>query len=233
MIVSVGEKFVNDRIDAGADIIKILREPSRATIDFPEIEKVIETAHSRNRLVISHISKAEDAVEIAKLGGDGFAHIWYDEKISDQGLQAIVDSKAFMVPTLAVIKKLIETSATRPDLAKRISLDLDLNLVKNEVKRCYDAGVKILAGTDPPNLGLNYGTHLYDEIILLAEAGLPNEEALKAATSNISKVLNLPQFGFVKKGVAANIILINGDPLKNIEAIKQVESVWKNGKRIE
>jgi len=104
--------------------------------------------------------------------------------------------------------------------------------LKFEVKRLYDAGLIILAGTDPPNAQINYGTDLYKELKLISEAGLPNIDVLKSATSAVSDAYDLRDRGYLKEGYRADMLLINGNPLEKIEEISAIETIWKFGKEV-
>jgi len=128
---------------------------------------------------------------------------------------------------LTSIKVLKQIKAGSPD-AKFLSEDE----LKSEVKRLYDAGIPILAGTDPPNAQINYGDDLHKELKLISEAGIPNEDVLKGATSYTAKAFGLDKQGFIKEGYLANMILIDGNPLENIEDISKIEIVWKEGEKV-
>jgi imidazolonepropionase-like amidohydrolase len=109
---------------------------------------------------------------------------------------------------------------------------LTKNQLLSEVKKMYDAGIPILAGTDPPNAGINYGTDIYKELELIRETGIPILEVLKSGTSNITKAFGLENTGFIKVGYIADLILIDGDPTKDIKNIGNINTVWKKGKQV-
>ena len=93
------------------------------------------------------------------------------------------------------------------------------------VKKFYDAGGLVLAGTD--NL---YGSSLHKELELLTGAGLSPAAALKIATYNNAKALGwLDQLGTVSKGKKANLVLLDKNPLENISNSKAINTVIING----
>ena len=104
--------------------------------------------------------------------------------------------------------------------------------MKAEVGQVHRAGVPILAGTDPPGYGVNYGSDLYEEMAHLAESGLSPIEALKAATSNPSRAFGLGSRGFISEGESADLLLIDGDPTSDVSAIRNVAGIWKHGEKI-
>jgi len=101
-----------------------------------------------------------------------------------------------------------------------------------EVKKMHEAGIPILAGTDPPNAGINYGTDLYKELELISESGMPIIEVLKAGTSNVTKAFGIDNTGFIKAGYTADLILIDGDVTEDISALSNAKVIWKNGKEV-
>ena len=89
-----------------------------------------------------------------------------------------------------------------------------------------------MAGTDPPNLGINHGTDLYKELNLLLESGMPIVEVLKAATSNISNAFSIENTGYVKPGYNADFILLEGDVTKDLNILNTDKVIFKLGKQV-
>lgn len=95
------------------------------------------------------------------------------------------------------------------------------------------AGVGILAGTDPPARGVFPGFSLHDELALLVRAGLTPMEALQAATRNPAKFLGkLDSFGTIEKGKVADLVLLEANPLENIQNTRSVGAVVIGGRLI-
>ncbi len=102
------------------------------------------------------------------------------------------------------------------------------------VKRAYDAGVFLAGGTDAPYLGLFIGEGMHRELELLVKAGIPPLEAIKICTRNGAKVLGVAdKIGALKVGMEADIILVRGDPSKNISDTRNIRHVFKQGKLID
>jgi imidazolonepropionase-like amidohydrolase len=93
------------------------------------------------------------------------------------------------------------------------------------VKRLYDSGVQIVAGTDA---GSGYAFHR--ELEIYNEAGIPASEVLRIATIEAATVMHKDQdLGSITPGKYANMILVNGDPTKQISDIRHIDMVIKNG----
>lgn len=223
-------QFTLDRIVEGVDYIKILREPMRPTLSFAQMDTIIKTAHEQGVKVVSHVSRCADGVELARLGVDGLVHVWFDRAMTDEELQVFEQREDFfIVPTTLTNMKLLsflEQQAEKP----RETLD-SLGLL-NEIRRLHSVGVKILAGTDPPNFGINHGSDLYEELILLAAAGIPAQECLAGATVESARYFGLTSPLPIQVGTAADFLLVKGDPLKSMEALRDLEGVWQKGQRI-
>ncbi|NNE66668.1 MAG: amidohydrolase family protein [Pyrinomonadaceae bacterium] len=98
-------------------------------------------------------------------------------------------------------------------------------------KALFDAGVPILAGTDAPNPGMVHGFALHEELRNLVHAGLTPYEALKAATVNGALFLDEEErFGTIKVGMIADLLLLDGNPLENIEATRSNSGVMARGR---
>jgi imidazolonepropionase-like amidohydrolase len=98
------------------------------------------------------------------------------------------------------------------------------------VPRLREAGIPILAGTDTGVAFSIPGWSLHDELGLLVEAGLPAPEALLAATRDPARALDLEdEIGTIRPGLVADLLLLRGDPLEDIENTRRIEAVVLRG----
>jgi len=226
--VSEAEKFIKDRVEKGADYIKIIVEPWKTTLSHDVVTELIKEAHQLNKIAVVHISQLEDAKKVLNNMADGLVHIWPDEPISEADLNILKNNNPFfIIPTMLTTLRSVDYMQ-KNNRGEEIYMTCETLL--QELKKLYDAHIPLLTGTDPPNLDINYGTDLYEEIKLFVEAGIPNVEALKSATSHISKSFGIEKAGHIKPGFKADMILLNGNPLENINDISKIELIWKNGK---
>ena len=99
------------------------------------------------------------------------------------------------------------------------------------IKSIYDAGGKILAGSDTPEFLFLYGFSEHRELKALADAGLPNYAVLAAGTRNAHEFFGtIGQSGTVEKGKRADLVLLNANPLENISATENRAGVMLKGK---
>jgi imidazolonepropionase-like amidohydrolase len=115
-------------------------------------------------------------------------------------------------------------------LVKRITELLERH--KQLVRDMHKAGVPLLAGTDVSGLNpVLAGFGLHDELALLVECGLTPMEALQTATRNPARYFGLEnEFGTVEEGKAADLVLLDADPLKDIHNTQKVRAVVMRGR---
>ena len=98
------------------------------------------------------------------------------------------------------------------------------------VQAMNKAGVNLLAGSDCGIYGVFYGSGLHDELALLVEAGLTELEALQTATINAATYADrADSLGNIKKGMLADLILLEANPLDNIKNTQRISAVMAQG----
>ena len=232
------EKWIDHRISKKVDYIKIIREnhewmgnPPLPTLNYDQISKLIKYAHNKGYKVVVHANTIEEMIKIAAFKPDGFVHILdykEDFPVPESFYKAIAESGAFVVTTGGMsLKPNTNAPAFVKDWLQNNLLDVDQRATI--IKKLNENGVLILAGTDAQTGQMNFGSDYYYELELYKMAGLSNTEILKAATGNAGKAFNLP-IGELIVGSKANMVLLSDSPVENIENLKKVERVWKNGK---
>ncbi|WP_299313540.1 amidohydrolase family protein [uncultured Aquimarina sp.] len=223
-------KFVEDRVNAEVDHIKIIVEPWKPTLSHETVKAVIDEAHKNNKKAVVHISKVEDAYKVLNNNADGLVHIWTDKPLANDKLKQLsADKDFFVIPTLLTNIEVLKVIKKKSE--EEIAIKTEFLFA--EIQKLYKAGVPILMGTDPPNANINHGTDLYKELLLVSEAGIPNLEVLKGATSYPADQFKLNKIGYIKEGYIADILLLSKNPLKDIKHIGTIESIWKAGKKVQ
>ena len=224
------EQWVTDRVKAGVDHIKIIVEPWKNTISHETAKAIITHAHAAQKVAVVHISKEEDAYTVLRNGADGLVHIWTDTTMPDAHLNELTKNHDFFVIPTVLTNVLVQTAyfGKTQEEADAVALRL-----QREVKRLYDAGIPILAGTDPPNANINIGTDLYKELAYLAKAGIPAIDVLRSATSLPADKFKLGKVGYIKEGYLADMILLEKSPVEDISHLNTIKFIWKEGRLIE
>jgi imidazolonepropionase-like amidohydrolase len=105
-------------------------------------------------------------------------------------------------------------------------------MLQEFVRKFAAAGGKIHSGSDPNHVVPGYAIHA--ELQMLIEAGLTPAQAIRTASLNVAEAWGKEKdFGSVEKGKVADLILINGDPLKNISDTQNIEMVFSDGKKMD
>jgi imidazolonepropionase-like amidohydrolase len=101
------------------------------------------------------------------------------------------------------------------------------------LKALYDAGVKIGFGTDSGASPLRIaGFAEHRELKLLTDAGLTPLQAIETATRNAAALLHLDDRGVIAPGKRADLLIVDGDPSRNIADIDRIDAVWHRGKQV-
>ena len=176
-------------------------------------------------------------------------NLWFykDEAAEDLLIKKMITHHTWLEPTLTVEEIMPSREQYRNDPGLKFSLmtykdyedgwpaltarhkDSMLFAFKQKqafVKKFYEAGGLVLAGTDHL-----YGSSLHKELELLAGAGLSPAMVLKIATYNNAQALGwLDQLGTIRKGKKANLVLLDRNPLENILNSRAINSVVLNGR---
>jgi len=234
--VDDAKRFINNRKAEGSDFIKIIIERGYPFFKAPTLSdslfrEVINSTKQLDLISVVHISELDDGMMAFRFGANGLAHLWdkNGKMINQEQLEELSKRPSFfIIPTLQVLKR------SNAFLKKRAytTTSLDFSEIKVEVGKLNKNNVQILAGTDPPNFEINYGTDIYSELEDFVEAGLTPIESLKTATSSPAKAFQLEQIGTIESGKWANLIMIDGDPTKDITDIRKIEGIWQKGEKI-
>ncbi|WP_101927439.1 MULTISPECIES: CIA30 family protein [Luteimonas] len=254
------EAFTAQRIDEGADFIKIIVEDMGSygarripTLDAAQVRSAVAAAHARDRIAVAHVSTLDSARMVLGAGVDGLVHMVDDAPIDPPFVHEIAGRDGFVIPTLAVIASVGGDGdgarlAADPAIAPRLSagqrgtLEAAFPLAANpqrlrhaiaSVRMLHDAGVHILAGSDAPNPGTAQGASLHAELALLMQAEMAPEEVLASATSLPAARFGLADRGRILPGYRADLLLVDGNPLRDIRDTRRIARVWKNGHAVE
>ncbi|HUO91913.1 MAG TPA: amidohydrolase family protein [Rhizomicrobium sp.] len=248
--------FVDARVAEGSDYIKVFIENlseynskrTLPTLSRDEVCAVINAAHEDARMAIVHAQAEWAAREAIECGADGLAHMFPD-KVADAGFLALARSHHIFAETTddvwagvsgaGLAAKLAADPRVAPYLSaaqkgtltageKHIVPDFFPNALAN-TRALHEAGVPILAGTDAPNPATAHGVSLHEELQILVQAGFTPEQALHAATALPDEIFHLGDRGRVRAGDRADLLLVSGDPTRNISDTLSIDRIWKNG----
>ncbi|MEQ8423327.1 MAG: amidohydrolase family protein [Cyclobacteriaceae bacterium] len=111
-----------------------------------------------------------------------------------------------------------------------------LDFQKEYVKRFNDAGIPLLLGTDSPVIvGMAAGFSIHEEMRMISEAGISNADILKMGTKNFGEFVkkysrNKEDFGAVKEGYRADLVLLDANPIMDLNTLKDPAYVVVRGR---
>lgn len=249
---SEAEAFVTARIAEGADYIKIIYDDLSSLgkpvpmLDRPTLDAVIAAAHRHGKLAIVHVLSEKQAREAIDVGADVLAHLFKGSAVSPSFGSFASKHRVAIIPTLSVICGHAEAQSLLADQELSVFIRQPwrrmLEMPRTSPASCgaeaaveqlIAAGVPVLAGTDAPTPGTTYGASLHGELSLLVRSGLSPTQALAAATSVPARIFGLHDRGSVRPGSRADLLLVDGDPTRNILATRRIVGVWKRGIAVE
>ena len=107
-----------------------------------------------------------------------------------------------------------------------------LEVAKKNLKTLVDRGVRIAMGTDtgPPARFQGFFEHI--ELEMMVDSGMTPMQVLVAATGDAARCYGKTgQFGTLAAGAAADLLILNANPLENIRNTRSIDAVWINGKK--
>jgi imidazolonepropionase-like amidohydrolase len=224
------------QIKAGAHCVKLMvtagvGSPCQCTSDYQlttdEVRAATQEAHKRGKHVLAHITTSEAAIDAVAAGVDSIEH---GLLLNREALESMAKAGTYFCPTMECYERIVRlgTSAGYYDyMIERSAVVLAPH--KAALRIAMELGVKIIAGTDAGGHYWLLGD-LAEELIALADAGMSAAGALDAATSTAAECLGVQaDIGSLQVGRWADILVVQGDPLKDLAALKNVVAVYKGG----
>jgi len=227
LITGAGQarQFVAERVAEGSDYIKIVVGNPAPSHDQATLDALVAAAREHGQLTVAHAASYE-AVQMAQRARVSvLTHVPLDQALDEAAAADAVAADRILIPTLAMMEGIVAQSAPP---------GRDYAAARDSVTVMYRAGVPILAGTDAnaqvgAPAAISHGSSLHRELELLVEAGLTTVDALRAATSRPARYFGLADRGVIEPGRRADLLLIDGDPLRDITATRSIRRIWCGG----
>jgi imidazolonepropionase-like amidohydrolase len=210
-------------LDSGAEALKLSMEDGYAgrhnlpKLSAEELAAIVAAAHARGKPVSAHVTQAAYLEPVLDAGVDDVAHMVWDG-FSDAQIRRLIAEEVYFVPTLTVLEAYGALGGSLANL-----------------RRFVAAGGKVALGNDYTDIPQNHFDHFdlgmpVHEIGRMAQAGMTPMQIVVAATQNAAHVCNLDgEIGTLETGKAADILVVRGDPLQDLQALADVRLVIHNG----
>jgi len=220
-------RAVRDQVAGGADIVKFYAdyhwgkgEPSRPTLSQAELNAGVAAAHDAGRLVAVHATTGEGMRRAILAGADTIEHGYNG---TAEVFKLMHDRGVALCPTIAASEayaRYFQHWDGREPAPESVQEN------RRSFQLAMKAGVPICMGGD---VGVYTHGQNWLEMDAMQRAGMPAADVLISATSRNAHIFRLTDRGEVKPGLLADLVAVDGDPTKDISAVRHVHFVMKGG----
>ena len=225
-------KITRQQLENGADWIKVYMTHrswvdkeghlvSQPTLTVEELKAVVDEAHGQQKKVACH---AYSGIGLHRALDGGCDSIEHGLSLDDAAIAQMLKQGTWYVPTLGVYHTDWSPEDTEDGKRDRARF----NEHEISFKKALKAGVKIAFGTDMG--GIPWTEPIANEFAYMIKYGMSPMDAIKSATTSAANLLEMKgDIGVIAPGAFADIIAVQGDPLANIDALKDATFVMKDG----
>ena len=232
--VDAVRRKARENIKYGVDLIKICAtggvmskgdDPNASQYTREEMKAIVEEAHRLGRKVAAHAHGAQGVSWASDAGVDSVEH---GHLMDDSAIATLKKNGTYIVPTLYLMDWNRENLSKRnaPDYVVR-KMQAVTAVGQNNLKKAFAAGVKVAFGTDAAVYPHGLNAH---EFAVYVRLGMSPLQAIQTATINAADLLGWPdKVGTLEAGKWADLIAVDGDPLKDVTTLERVRFVMKGG----
>jgi len=249
-------EFVRRDKQNGVDLIK-----GYANLSDRMLRRLVDEAHKEKLRVVIDQWERNGSPDLVQTGIDGFAHaptrkmsaadiqMMKEHELfvittlvveEYSGRRRLADLKFLDEPLIAQTTPPWFLSDLRAEATRSLSAAEKTDVqrsatgfeeMQRNVKKLFDAGLVLAAGTDAPYPGVFQGEAIHHELELFVAAGLTPLEAIRVATFNAARIMHAEEeWGSLQAGRAANVLIVAGNPAEHISDTRKLETVILNGR---
>jgi imidazolonepropionase-like amidohydrolase len=223
---------VRENIKYGADLIKIGAtggvlskgdDPQASQYTLEEMQAIVADAHRLGRKVAAHAHGGQGILWASEAGVDSIEHGSY---LNDEGIAMMKKHGTYLVPTAYLIDWVQQYGNLSPLYQQKMK---DVSAVeKQNAIKAIKAGVKVALGTDAAVYPHGLNAHEVD--VYVNQFGMSPLQGIQTGTINAADLMGwTDKIGTIEPGKWADIIAIDGDPLKDVKLLQHVSFVMKSG----
>jgi imidazolonepropionase-like amidohydrolase len=225
---------VREVIKYGADLIKICAtggvlsmgdDPQHSQYTLEEMKAIVADAHRLGRKVAAHAHGAQGILWASEAGVDSIEHGSY---IDDAGIASMKEHGTYLVPTLYLTDWfLANAEKLHVPPAMLAKAKVVAPIARKNIAHAFASGVKVAFGTDAAVYPHGMNAH---EFAVMVSLGLTPLQSIQAATINAADLLGWSgKVGAVESGNWADLIAVDGDPVRDVTVLEHVKFVMKGG----
>jgi imidazolonepropionase-like amidohydrolase len=235
-------KAARGQVKAGVDIVKLMAtggvltpavEPGSEQLTEEELRAGVEEAHKAGKKTATHAMGTRGILNALRAGIDSIEHGVY---LDEEAVSLMMERDVPLIPTLSALFNIASKGIEAGIPAFAVEKTLKVKPFHLEsIRMAREAGVRVAMGTDAGTPFNIHGENL-GELKFLVDCGFSPMEAIEAGTRIAAQVLGLEkELGTVEEGKLADLILIEGNPLEDIEILAKrelIRLVMKDGKQV-
>lgn len=231
-------KVVRSLLRAGADVIKICTtggvlsprdDPTHTQFSPAEVDVVVAEAAAAGRVVMAHAQGTAGIKNAVRAGVRSIEHGIY---LDEEAIDLMLANETWLVPTLVAPRAVLAAAAAGASLPPAVVAKARevAEVHVQSVRTAVAAGVNLAMGTDS---GVGPHGHNLDELMLMQECGMRPAQVLAAATSSAARLCGLQDHtGRIAPGLAADLVIIEGDALELPGLRERIRQVWQDGRLV-
>ncbi len=227
-------KVARENFAMGADHLKIFvtggistanNSLNNSTYSLEEIKMATREAEMVDKYVVAHAHGGKGIDLCIEAGVRSIEHA---ALITEEQIDKLIKADAWITITSTILFD--DKGVGAKDVANKEIRDKLLygrELARKNWIKVVKSGVNYAVGTDSMH------GRMPDEIVFLTELGVSNADAIKAGTSKAANACKLDNIGIIEEGKIADFIVLEGNPLEDINELKNIKHIFKDGNLVE
>jgi imidazolonepropionase-like amidohydrolase len=201
-----------------------------------EFRIIAQETHRLGRICSVHARSLESARDAARAGFDNIFHASY---IDDAGIEACLENRCVITPTLTLLANLIDANQATAGASGSSAISREIEAASVNLRKAYKAGVPLLAGSESGWSPVPYGQWHGREMQLFVDLlGMSALEAIHANTLAVTRLLRRygHEVGKIEAGRLADLLVVPGNPAQDIRILQRPRAfdyIFKSGKPID
>ncbi|MEN3274367.1 MAG: hypothetical protein V7631_157 [Massilia sp.] len=203
---------------------------------YEELKIIADETHRLGKICSVHARSMESARDAARAGFDNIFHASY---IDDAGIEACLENRCVITPTLTLLANLIAAHPAQAGASSSSAFERELEAAAVNLRRAFDAGVPLIAGSESGWSPVPYGQWHAREMELFVDLlGMTPLQAIHANTLGATRLLRRygHEVGKVEAGRLADLLVVPGDPSADIRLLQRPSSfdyIFKGGQPVD